>query len=359
MKKMIAVATLGALSLGLGALPALAAVSTNNDADLVDGNAFVRSSWVQAGLKANGSFGSTVTVPSGYDSLLLDGDPGLLGLISDTNEDGFGGDDDGGDFFLPGAPYEAWGIKVDGNDAKINDDGETNIEGSWTASETSGDASVTWESTSAVDGIEITQVVSAPAAGDHLFTVTVTLENTDSSAHTVYYSRQVDPDNAVDALIRDANEDEDGYSTFNRVLANSDASQIVAGTHYYNYTTIGYRAADADAAVRISDWTFPLLSDDEEQLSEADMDARIEGFRDDYKVGFQDLADSTIDIAFRKEIAAGASATVQFDYILDPREVGVPEYVLDLNLDLEVGASYGDAASILAGGGLARTRSTP
>lgn len=360
MKKLISGVAVSSVLLGLSALPAHATASTNNDADLVGDSAFVRNSWVQAGLKLNGSFGSADDAPAGYNSLLLDADPsdneyGNLGLIADTNEDGFGGNDDGGDFFLPGSPYEGWGIKVDGNDPLTNTDSDTAIAGSWTSSETSGDASVTWQSTSAADGIEITQVVSAPAAGDHLIHVAVTLHNTDSAAHTVFYARQVDPDNGVDPMIRDGYQDEDGYSTFNRVQANSASSQIVTGTSYYNYTTIGYRATDADAAVRISDWSWPLggANGEDDYYTQEEMSTEISAYRTTYRPGYQDNLDSTIDIAFEKNIAAGASATVEFDYILSPALGDVPEYALDLSLDLEVGADYADTSSALAGGGLA------
>lgn len=335
--------------LGLAVVPASATVSTNNDADLSNGSAFIRNSWVQGGLKANGSFGTEEAVPANYDSLFAS-QSGGLGLIDDSGEDGFTTDDNG-DFFMPGDPYEAWGIKVDGNPAAQNSNGSDDIEGSWTASETTGDASVTWESTSTWDNIDITQVVSAPAAGDHLLHVTVTLHNTDSAAHTVFYTRQVDPDNNVDS--------EGDYSTFNRVMANSDASQIVTGTAFGPFSTIGYRASDADAAVRISDWSWPIAGEFNEDTDEYanltldEMDALFTSMRDDYKVGYQDYLDSTIDIVFRKEIAAGATSTVEFDYILNPAVVDVPEYALDLSLGLEIGGSYAGASSDLVGGGLA------
>jgi LPXTG-motif cell wall-anchored protein len=318
-------------------------VSTNNDAELAGTSAYIRNSWVQGGLKGNGSFGTEEAVPSNFDSL-FDSQNGGLGLIDDATENGFDTNDNG-DFFLPGSPYEAWGIKVDGNPTLVNNDGETDIAGSWTSSETTGDASVTWQSTSPVDGISVTQVVSAPAAGDHLLRVTVTLENTDSEARTVFYARQVDPDNNVDTGGE--------YETFNRIIANSTTSQIVTGTAYDTaFSTIGYRAADPDAVVRISDWSWPLAGDDVE-YTEAEMDANFAADRDAFKVGYQDYLDSTIDIYFRKEIAAGASAVVAFDYILNPNEVDVPALALDLSLELEVGASYGGASTALSGGGLA------
>jgi LPXTG-motif cell wall-anchored protein len=342
-KKITSVVALSAIGIGLSALPSFAAVSTNNDADLAGTSAYIRNSWVQGGLKENGSFGTEEAVPSNYDSL-FESQGGGLGLIDDATENGFDINDNG-DFFLPGQPYEAWGIKVDGNPTLVNNDGETDIAGSWTSSETTGDASVTWESTSPVDGISVTQVVSAPAAGDHLLRVTVTLENTDSVARTVFYARQVDPDNNVDTGGE--------YETFNRIIANSTTSQIVTGTAYDTaFSTIGYRAADPDAVVRISDWSWPLAGDDVE-YTEAEMDANFAADRDAFKVGYQDYLDSTIDIYFRKEIAAGASAVVAFDYILNPKEVDVPALALDLSLELEVGASYGGASTALSGGGLA------
>lgn len=352
MKKIISGVAVSAVLLGLTALPAHATASTNNDADLSGDSAFVRNSWVQGGLKANGTFGTEVPVPGNYDSL-FDSQNGGLGLINDFSEDGFTTDDNG-DFFMPGTPYEGWGIKVDGNATAQNTDEDTDISGSWTASETTGDASVTWTATSAWDNIEISQNVSAPAAGDHLFHITVSLHNTDSAAHTVYYSRQVDPDN---------NKDNGGdYDTFNRVISNSTSSQIVTGTAYDpNFSTIGYRSTDPSGVVRISDWSWPLEGWDPDAdggngaavtYTKAEMDAALTQMRSDYLVGYQDYLDSTIDIAFRKDVAAGATATIEFDYILDPRVVDVPEHALDLALDLAVGGDYADAATTLVGGGL-------
>ncbi|HLP23820.1 MAG TPA: hypothetical protein VK139_07250 [Microbacteriaceae bacterium] len=332
--------------------PAFAAVSTVNLAGRSGDSAFVRNSWVQAGLKADGTFGSNEndSLPSNFESTTVDGPTGALGLIADGNEDGTF---EQGDFFLPGSPYESWSVKVgDGTPT----DADAPPVGSWVSSETDGDASVTWESTSDVDGIGITQNVSAPVAGDHLFHVKVTLQNNSGSSKTVYYMRQVDPDNAVDPMLRDDPDGETDYSTFNTVVANSSTSQIVTGTTYYNFSTIGYRAADPDAVVRISDWSNPLEGEDadgnEIVLTASELDAKYEAMRAEYKAGYQDYTDNTIDIAFRKVIAAGASATIDFDYILSPTLADLPAYALDLSLDLSVGGAYADAATALAGGGL-------
>lgn len=339
MKKVISALTLTGILVSLTGLPAHATASTNNDAQLSNGSAFVRSSWVEAGLKDNGTFGTTEPVPSNFDSL-FDSQNGGLGLINDAGEDGFTSDDNG-DFFMPGTPYEGWGIKVDDDPTAKNTHENTAISGTWTDAETTGDASVTWVADAPSSNILVTQNISAPADGSHLFHVTVTLENTDSASHVVFYSRQVDPDN---------NKDTGGdYSTFNRIISNSASSQIVTGTAYGPFTTIGYRSTDSTGAVRISDWSWPLGDD---ATTGAETQALYDSIRSDYKVGYQDYTDSTIDIVFRKEIAGGATSTVEFDYILDPREADVPNLALDLSLNLEVGADYANAETALAGGGL-------
>lgn len=351
---MVGGATLVAGSLAVA--PAFATTSVINDSRRSGDSAFVRNSWVQAGLKADGTFGSNEdnVVPSGFTPTTVDGPTNSIGLIADGDEDGTF---EQGDFFLPGSPYEGWSIKVGDNASRgSNDSGSEEVPGNWISSETDGDASVTWQSIDEVNGIAITQNVSAPAAGDHLFHITATLTNNSGSEQTVYYMRQVDPDNGVDPYLRDNPDGPDAdYSTFNTILANDDTAQVVTGTSYYNYSTIGYRAADPDASVRISDWSDPLSSTDDPStpLTVSEMDARLDRFSTDYKVGFQDFTDSTIDIAFRKVIANGASATVEFDYILSPTLVGVPELALDLSLDLSVGGDYAEAGTALAGGGLA------
>lgn len=358
MKKIIAT---GAAALVAGALavsPAFATASTNNDAVRNGNSAFVRNSWVQAGLKSDGTFGSdSADLPgSNFDSTTVDGPTGSLGLIADGNEDGTFED---GDFFLPGTPYEGWSIKVGDGVSHVTGNEENNsnaVSGSWTSDETTGDASVTWNSSSDVDGIGITQNVSAPSDGGHLFHVTVTLQNNSGSDKKVYYMRQVDPDNAVDPYYRDfpdeyANESGD-YNTFNAIQANDSTSQIVTATTYYNYSTIGYRASDPDAVVRISDWSDPLSGAENATLTSAELDAQLAEFASTFKAGYQDYTDNTIDIAFHKQIAAGASATIEFDYILSPALGNVPDFALDLSLDLAVGSSYANAATALAGGGL-------
>lgn len=346
MKKLFSVGIISAAVVCGISSPAVGTTSTINDAQISGSSAFVRNSWVQSGLKQNGTFGSQDNVPTGFTSTTVDGPSGKLGLIADGNEDGTF---ENGDFFLPGSPYEGWAIRVgEGGNVYKNSNSSTVVAGSWVSSETVGDASATWTATSDTDGIGITQVVSAPAAGAHLIHVTVTLTNNSGSTQTVYYMRQVDPDNGVDPVCRstpsDCGQADDAYNTFNAIVSNSATSQIVAGTSYVDYSTIGLRASDPDAVVRISDWSNPI--------SGAGIDAKLAGFRTEFKAGYQDYTDNTIDIAFRKVINAGASATIDFDYILSPGLASVPSNAIDLSLDLDVGDAYGGASTDLSGGGL-------
>lgn len=344
------------------ATPALATGATT--AALVDGagSAFVRNDVVQAGAKPNGTFGSESTVSgdpasAGFTSLFTDedGQPAdYLGLINDPGADGFGVGVDHGDFFLPGSPYEAWGLYA-GGQLLQNNNRTTEIAGGFLPVIDPTSNAITWSADAPANGIDISQTYTAPADNQHVITIDVALTNTTGDTQTVYYIRQVDPDNSVDNVQRDG-ADWDGYATFNSVLAQSAAEQLVVGYSYYDNSVIGLQAADPDAVVRISDWTFPFLTvdGDENEVPVADADAAFAEYRDAFKVGYRDYLDSTIDIIVKREIAAGATAELTFDYVLDRSALSTPqpEYALDLNLEMEIGADYADVPAYLAGGGL-------
>ena len=348
----------------IGAAAALAAASLiatpvaaapNPTAAVVDasGDAFVRNNVVQAGAKPNGTFGSSTAVAdtaaaaAGFTAI---NGSGALGLINDPTGDGFGVGVDHGDFFLPGSPYEAWGIYVGGQLLRNTDD-STEIEGAFAPVADGVSDAVTWSTTSPANGIEIEQTYSAPADQQHFITIDVELTNTTGASQTVYYIRQVDPDNSVDKG--------GDYDTFNTVLAQSSTVQLVTGYSYDDNSVIGYQAADPNAVVRIADWVFPFLEYDEATESEVvvaagDAAAVFAQYRSDFKVGYRDFLDSTIDIVVKREIAAGATATLTFDYVLDRSALSTPhpDTALELSLEMEIGAPYADVPAALAGGGL-------
>lgn len=342
------------------ATPAFAAVS--NTAAVVgdNGDAFVRNAVVQAGAKANGTLGSsdtyeavTAAVDAGFTSLSIDTMPGSLGLINDPGSDGFGVGKDHGDFFTPGDPYEAWGIFADGQlYANLGD--LTLIEGGFQPVAGGVTNAVTWASDAPVGGISIEQTYSAPADNQRFIKIDVSLTNTTSEPQTVYYVRQVDPDNEVDAALRDDPDADTLYETFNSILQQGAGGQLVVGYSYYDNSVIGLQANDPNAVVRITgeDWALPFS---EESVVDAESAAAaFASYASAFKVGYRDFLDAAIDIVVKREIAPGATSTLTFDYVVDRRALAAPhpDYALDLNLKMEVGEPYADVPALLAGGGL-------
>ena len=101
----------GALALlGVAAVPAMG--TTGPTAQIASGNLFMGTTKVESGARANGSFGSTIAAPSGYNPRTETGT--ILGFRVNSAECTW--TDPGcvklGDFFTPGSPYESWGIQI-------------------------------------------------------------------------------------------------------------------------------------------------------------------------------------------------------------------------------------------------------
>lgn len=172
-----------------------AGATAGSDAQVVSGNAFLASAYTEAGSRPNGSFGSDVDSPTGYHSQSGQGDL-TLGFRVDRDKDGWGVGSDDGDFFTPGSPFEGWGFQVgDAGTMRWNDDGQSDVAGTWGSPSTSSGASVTWTSDADVDGLAVQQVASIASGGQTLH-VMVTLTNHSGAPVTnLYYARGVDPDN--------------------------------------------------------------------------------------------------------------------------------------------------------------------
>ena len=142
------------LALAAGALtaPAQATPVPFQDAQVVSNNAFLANGYAEAGVRPDGTFGSTVDAPAGYHprNLVFDIDTftevpdNKLGFRADRDKDGWGVGTDDGDFFMPGSPFEAWGIQVGAGTTAINSSGGGAIAG------TNGSATVTDGTASAV-----------------------------------------------------------------------------------------------------------------------------------------------------------------------------------------------------------------
>jgi hypothetical protein len=176
------------------------ATSVNEGTD-----AFLAGMYVEAGVKENGSFGSSSAAPAGFHP------QGVAGIgfvaVRDTAQPSWSAASAAslvdGDFFLPGSPYEGWALKV-GAVLGSNNDGATAIAGSLgsvtNATGTSGDNTVTWSSSAPFEGVNIVKTYSLPQAGQRVdVTVTLTNPSTTATITDIYYGRGVDPDDGNSA----------------------------------------------------------------------------------------------------------------------------------------------------------------
>ena len=225
--------------------PVLPAGATSQ---IVGSEAFLQSRYTEVGIRANGSLGSTTAAPAGFharvDGLASDG----VSLMLDRDKDGWGTGTDDGDFFLPGTPFEGWGIEVGGT-VYANNHTTTDIPGTFSNLVTTGDNSVTWTADAPVGGIGVEQVFLTPRS-DRLVHMDVTVTNTTAATLTdIYYWRGADPDNnqSVTGTFDTTNTIDSQF--FGTGLASVSATQV-------DGSRIELRATDSRAVVAFQDGTF-------------------------------------------------------------------------------------------------------
>ncbi len=230
-------------------------------AQLSGDNVFIPGRYVQVAIAPNGSFGSTVNLPSGYyhnaGGSIYAYDPGTrtgsttgnrLAFIYDAGHDGWtaGSPNYFGDYTLPGTPYEGWSVQVNGSQGNafytnLTTSGATGYSGSLTMTGTNTSYSNTggvlvgvWTGTAGSGGaLAITQITTVDTNASWI-KVTTKFKNTTSSAlPNVYYMRAFDPDN-------DQTASGGSYNTTNTINYQNDYYHRVmvtaAGTHYTTQT---------------------------------------------------------------------------------------------------------------------------
>jgi hypothetical protein len=217
-------------------------------AQIVSGNAFLKGNFVQVGLSPCGVFASTVNAPAGYNPRGSGNSSGTnqLGFVADPAKDGWavGNPNYVGDYFLPGAPEEGWGLTVNGTSYNNNlICGTSQISGSVISYNlTSQEASATWQGS--IAGLSITKRTYVPSNALY-FVTEVTITNTSSSTiNNVYYMRNVDPDQAYSTPGVAGS-----YNTTNSIVFQNPqtcnralVSAVSNGNHYLGLGTIDSRA---------------------------------------------------------------------------------------------------------------------
>lgn len=264
-------------------------VFTNTHAQLVSGNAFLKGNYIRLGLAPNAAFGSTADVPADY---ILPGsmpptsgcNVNKMGFVADVGKDGWNAGTPGfiGDYFLPGAPEEGWGVSLNGisfnnnrNNAGLPTAGlgpcfdGTQITGSFTSFEDlAKEQTAIWEGS--VNGLAIRKKITLPK--DKLyFLVEITFTNTTTATiNSLYYMRNVDPDNEVAST--------NNFQTQNKIVyqnpgATNASKALVSATgiRYGSYLGLGTIDCRARVCIRgnglmnrdpvaVYNGTFPRMS---------------------------------------------------------------------------------------------------
>ncbi len=293
------------------------AVSAPDATYNVGGDAFLKGTYVEVGVNANGYFGTAASAPTGMHSNM----GGRIGFRGDRNRDGSWAD---GDFFLPGSPYEGFYVDAGGVTGKSygggSPSGFASISPLSTVDVSANRTSVIH--TSLVNGVKVEQTYSvgigtAPTtfSGDQQLDISVTLTNTTGATlPNIYYARHVDPDNLVrqggsytttnkieaqygssgslyslvSATASDSNVGRVGQTSYLGLFSSDSRSKVFRNTSGFGVLTSAASAYDGSGAGMISSATDTGAS-----------------------------ADAGIGIGFNLgSLSAGASTTFSFSYVL-------------------------------------------
>ena len=303
--------------------------TTTITAQLINGESFMQGKYIEVGVSSGGVFGTVNNPPEGYHPRA--NNPGL-GFVADANQDGWDEGDPNycGDYFVPGAPEEGWGIEVEGINygnftPSLNYSSSSNVPGSITNySNSNGTISVTWVGNKA--GLNIEKTTFFPENALYFVTQVIITNTTSSSANDIYYFRNVDPDNEQPLT--------GNYSTFNEVISqpgmdNPTALVQATGLNYGCYVGLG--TIDRRARATFGGFT------------NRDASSIYEGLPP-YNQSGSGTADVAMSLSFfLGDIPAGESVSFSYAYIL---EEGQLEEALDVTEDPIIRANGVNIASV-------------
>ncbi|MFM1778874.1 MAG: hypothetical protein RIS51_19, partial [Actinomycetota bacterium] len=271
-------------------------------------NAFLQGQFAEVGIRANGAFGSNQTPPTGMHP----NEGTCLGFRVDRSKDGWRATTtDDGDFFCPGSPYEGWFLKVGSSIAHNNDGNPASpaIAGTFSDLNTAeGEQSVKWESTSAFNGVSVSQVARVPD-NSQILNIDITLTNVSGSTiNNIYYGRAFDPDNTTGP----------GTFTTTNVVISRENPAVVQST-WSNESQISIRSSDP--AARAAKLTGGLSGSDPQHIYDAPTSGSANGWTSN---GSPTVQDAGTGVAVKIDLAAGASRTFRISYVLSNAESNIP-----------------------------------
>jgi len=318
-------ATTGAIEAGIALTPEAQAAYDNllavpgAHSAKVGSEVFLGGNYIELGISAVGSFGTSGSKPSGFVGT---SNTTRIGMTGDA--DGFGtGTNLAIDYFLPGTPEERWAVGYNGNISGGFSALAGNVGAALTGTSVTNLSSGTNLAARFVGTVGSTLQVQQDmtfGVNDLFFKNAVTLTNTSGSTLTaVRFMRSFDPDNTVYKNTSAVN----AYRTINTVqntFAAGDGVAVVAATSQLNdtyYTLAGNKQAtilyySSDSRARVS--TFGFKNSDPYAAA---------AYNSASAKGYTVTADQAITIAFDVgSLAPGASATVTYYTSLDNRPIG-------------------------------------
>ncbi|OMG63056.1 hypothetical protein AUR61_014865 [Stutzerimonas balearica] len=273
------------------------------------GEVFLGGNYIELGISAVGSFGTTGNKPGGFF-----GTPntGRLGMSNDA--DGFSnGKELSIDYFLPGSPEERWAVGYNGSTtggySALSGQSGAALTGTSLTNASSGDTLAATFSGTVGGTLKVEQTHSFKV-NDKFFKTVVTLTNTSGSTLTdVRFMRSFDPDNTVFKG--------GSYDTVNKVehtFASGDGKAVVSATSKAgdSYSTAAGSTAkilffSSDSRANVANFGFSNSNPYAMPVQNA---------------GYTNTSDSGIAIMFKGgTLAAGASVTFEYFTSLDTANI--------------------------------------
>lgn len=271
------------------------------------GEVFLGGNYIELGISAVGSFGTTGNKPSGFY-----GTSGSTKVGMSNDADGFGqGKELGIDYFLPGSPEERWAVGYNGSTtggySALSGQNGAALTGTSVANQSSGD-NLAAKFTGTVGGALKVEQTHSFKANDKFFKTVVTLTNVSGSTLTdVRFMRSFDPDNTV---FKGGT-----YSTVNKVestIASNGKAVVSATSQPDAYSTAAGSTAkilffSSDSRANVANFGF-ANSNPYAMPTQA--------------AGYTATSDSGIAIMFKGgTLAAGATVTFEYFTSLDTADI--------------------------------------
>ena len=267
-------------------------------------SSFLRNAYVEMGVGLDGAFGES-NPPSGWHARSNTNQLGFVANPQDNNWSSYYGD-----FFTPGSPLEAWGVKINGTSYVNANGGANQIMGTLNTAACDvrvcrqNSSAVTW--TGDVAGMHIEQQYAIANGGMFIIISTVMTNNNASPLNNVYWFRNVDPDNsqATTGI----------YSTTNTIVSQPSATTELASVKAEGGDGATLYLMSSDSRAKVTHGGFN--NNDAQQIWNGN------GTGLNSTVGSTTNSDQAISLAYKFDtIAAGEYVSFRTIYALSPTAV--------------------------------------